>query len=180
MKAGEPAEVLVRLARVTEHLNKAIALKRRIIEDLRPSALSNVGLTIAVQNLCDDSSTSVGIPVRSSAVEFNLSPEAELAVYRFVQEALANAGEYASATAVDVVLVAGEGYAMAKVRDNGVGFDVDRSRVGHHGLSGNAVPRRIIRGFDVGGRCAGRGHQRARRVPANAGRRDCAHPSQLA
>lgn len=136
MKAGEPAEVLVRLARVTEHLNKGIALKRRIIEDLRPSALSNLGLTIALQNLCDDCSTSLGIPVRLSAVDFNLSPEAELAVYRFVQEALTNAGKYASATAIDVVLVAGEVNATAEVRDDGVGFDVGRSWVGQHGLSG--------------------------------------------
>ena len=136
MKAGEPAEVLVRLARVTEHLNKGIALKRRIIEDLRPSALSNLGLTIALQNLCDDGSTSLGIPVRLSAVELNLSPDAELAVYRFVQEALTNAGKYASATAIDVVLVAGEANAVAEVRDDGVGFDTERARAGRHGLSG--------------------------------------------
>lgn len=136
MKSGDPSEVLLRLERVNEHLNKGIELKRRIIENLRPSALSTLGLTSALQGLCDETSASLSIAVHLSAVAFHLSPQAELAVYRFVQEALTNIGKYASATRVDVALRVVDGNAFTEVRDNGVGFDPQASRVGRHGLSG--------------------------------------------
>ena len=73
-KAGDPTEVLVRLDRLNDNLNKGIALKRRIIEDLRPSALSNFGLAPALQNLCDDMGKSLDIPVQLEAAPFDLAP----------------------------------------------------------------------------------------------------------
>ena len=136
MKTADPPELLVRLDRVNDHLNKCIALKRRIIEDLRPSALANLGLTVALQNLCDDMSVSLAIPVKLVAAQFHLPPEAELAVYRFVQEALTNIGKYAAAKQVEVTLKEVDGGATVEVVDDGVGFDPQASRAGHHGLAG--------------------------------------------
>ena len=136
MKTADPPELLARLDRVNDHLNKGIALKRRIIEDLRPSALSNLGLTVALQNLCDEMSLSLGVPVRLAATPFHLSPEADLAVYRFVQEALTNIGKYAAAKQVDVTLKEVDGSATVEVHDDGIGFDPQASRTGHHGLAG--------------------------------------------
>ena len=46
-----PPEVAERLKHLTDTLNSGIALKRRIIEDLRPSSLSNLGLTAAIEIL---------------------------------------------------------------------------------------------------------------------------------
>lgn len=135
-KVGDPAEVLERLERLNENLNKGIALKRRIIEDLRPSALSNFGVLAALQILCDDMSKHLEIPVRLEAAQIDLPPQAELAVYRFVQEALTNIGKYASATAVEVTLQVVGAHAIAEVRDDGIGFDPAHHRVGHHGLDG--------------------------------------------
>lgn len=136
MKVADPTEMLVRLARINDNLNQGIALKRRIIEDLRPSTLADLGLTIALQNLCHDMAGSLNIPVQLSVVEFGLSPQADLAVYRFVQEALTNIGKYAHASQVDVVLAEANGKAVVTVHDNGSGFDTNDSRAGHHGLSG--------------------------------------------
>ena len=136
MKTADPPELLVRLDRVNDHLNKCIALKRRIIEDLRPSALANLGLTVALQNLCDDMSVSLAIPVKLVAAQFHLPPEAELAVYRFVQEALTNIGKYAAAKQVEVTLKEVDGGATVEVVDDGVGFDPQASRADHHGLAG--------------------------------------------
>ena len=136
MKVADPAEMLVRLGRINDHLNLGITLKRRIIEDLRPSALTDLGLTVALQNLCRDMAGSLNIPVQLSVVEFGLSQEADLAVYRFVQEALTNIGKYARATRVDVVLAQVHYKAVVTVRDDGIGFHTSDTRAGHHGLSG--------------------------------------------
>ena len=135
-KAGEPVELLACLERINGHLTQGIALKRRIIEDLRPSALTNLGLTAALDILCREMSASLAMPVRLSAAEIKMSPEASLAVYRFVQEALTNIAKYASASHVEVELAVVDGNATVQVRDDGVGFVVEDSYVGHHGLSG--------------------------------------------
>jgi signal transduction histidine kinase len=135
-KLAEPSEMLLALERISEHLNQGIALKRRVIEDLRPSALADLGLTTALENLADEMGKSLGVPVQLSAVEIGLSPQAELAVYRFVQEALTNIGKYARAKRISVRLEAVGGKAIVTVQDDGVGFDTDAPRTGHHGLSG--------------------------------------------
>jgi signal transduction histidine kinase len=135
-KAGHDPEILASLARVIQSLDQGIALKRRIIEDLSPSSLTHLGLKIALENLCHDMSVSLAVPVQLSMAGFQLSPVAQLAVYRFVQEALTNIGKYARATQVTVTLTSVAGHAAVEVQDNGVGFDAELARAGRHGLSG--------------------------------------------
>ena len=95
-----------------------------------------MGLAVALQNLCGDMGDSLGIPVRLTMADSRLSRDAELAVYRFVQEALTNVGKYASATEVEVRLEVASGKATVTVRDDGSGFDTTNPRAGHHGLAG--------------------------------------------
>jgi signal transduction histidine kinase len=135
-KAGGDADILASLARVIHSLDQGIALKRRIIEDLSPSSLTHLGLNIALENLCHDMSTSLAIPVALSMTPLQLAPSAQLAVYRFVQEALTNIGKYARATQVTVKVTSMAGHAAVEVHDNGIGFDAELARAGRHGLSG--------------------------------------------
>jgi signal transduction histidine kinase len=135
-KAGGDADILASLARVIQSLDQGIALKRRIIEDLSPSSLTHLGLQVALENLCSDMSTSLAIPVQLSMASLQLSRPAQLAVYRFVQEALTNIGKYARATQVTVKVTSAAGHAAVEVQDNGIGFDAELARAGRHGLSG--------------------------------------------
>ena len=135
-RSDQPGEIMASLDRVAQALDKGIALKRRIIEDLTPSSLTHLGLKIALENLCNDMSASLAIPVRLSITRFQLTREAELAVYRFVQEALTNIGKYAAATQVTVTLTSLAGHTAVEVQDNGIGFDALALRAGRHGLSG--------------------------------------------
>ena len=135
-KADGQPEILLALARVIQSLDQGIALKRRIIEDLSPSSLTHFGLKIALENLCHDMSQTLAIPVRLTMASFQLADPAQLAVYRFVQEALTNIGKYASATQVTVALTVVAGHVAVEVQDDGVGFDALASRAGHHGLTG--------------------------------------------
>ena len=135
-KVNEPVAVLERLDRVIGHINSAIALKRRIIEDLRPSALSNLGLMASLEILCRESSETMGVTIAFSSNEIRLSEPGELTVYRFVQEALTNCAKYAEAKSIEVDVQKVERNAVVTVRDDGAGFDLSESRVGHHGLSG--------------------------------------------
>lgn len=134
--AAVAPEAVERLNHLSETLNSGIALKRRIIEDLRPSALSNLGLIAALDILTREFSERSGIPVEKNLEAVNLSPSAELTIYRLVQEALTNITKYARARRVDIELVQRDGRAHVEVRDDGVGFEPDMTGSTSHGLFG--------------------------------------------
>jgi signal transduction histidine kinase len=129
-------EVLERLQHLSDGLNSGIALKRRIIEDLRPSSLSNLGLVAAPDILVREWGRRGEIKVDTEFEPVRLRPAGELTVYRLVQEALTNITKYAHATAVSVRLSSADGQVHVSVRDNGVGFDTTAPRTSAHGLLG--------------------------------------------
>ena len=134
-------EIVERVAHLHATLDAGIALKRRIIEDLRPSSLDNLGLGPALRILCQEWSAASEIPVHLDLEEMTMPPERSLVVYRLVQEALTNIAKYAKATAVRVTLAtAGESeaaktQASVEVQDNGSGFTLAHPTSGH-GLTG--------------------------------------------
>lgn len=135
--AGLGPEAHERLAHLNEALNSGIALKRRIIEDLHPSALKNLGLVAALDILTREHAQRTNVPIEASLQEVSLQPAAELTVYRLVQEALTNISKYARAQHVEVSLSAtDDGRVCVRVTDDGVGFDPAASTPSSHGLFG--------------------------------------------
>ena len=133
---SEAPEVAERLKHLSETLNGVIALKRRIIEDLRPSSLSNLGLTAAIDILVREFSQQAGIEVQSSLDTVELPDTTQLTVYRLVQESLTNIGKYAQASQVLVTVHQYPTHVAVQVRDNGVGFDPEGISRTSHGLVG--------------------------------------------
>jgi len=133
---SQPPEVADRLQHLTESLNSGIALKRRIIEDLRPSSLANLGLTAALEILAREFSERSGIEVATSLEQVELGESAQLTVYRIVQESLTNVGKYAEAKQVGVSVHEYANHIEVEVRDNGKGFEAARMRASTHGLAG--------------------------------------------
>ena len=136
-KLGTPQpEITQRLQHLTETLNSGIALKRRIIEDLRPSSLANLGLTAALEILAREFSERSGIEVASSLEPVELEESAQLTVYRIVQESLTNVGKYAEASQVGISLRDYSNHVEVEIRDNGKGFEPGAVKATTHGLSG--------------------------------------------
>ena len=129
-------EIAERLLHLSTGLNSVIALKRRIIEDLRPSSLSNLGLLAAIEILVREWGSNSEVAVDCELDPVDLRPSGELTVYRLVQEALTNITKYAHASQVKVRLAAQGGQVHVSVQDNGVGFDTELPRVAAHGLLG--------------------------------------------
>lgn len=129
-------EALERLNHLVETLNSGIALKRRIIEDLRPSALSNLGLIAALDILAREFADRSGIVVEQALEPVVLTQSAELTVYRLVQEGLTNVGKYAKAQHVTIELRVDGACVHVGVRDDGVGFDPEAPQASSHGLFG--------------------------------------------
>jgi signal transduction histidine kinase len=134
--AGSASESLGLLAHLVDTLNSGIALGRRIIEDLRPSALSNLGLVATLEILVGEFAAHSGVQIHSTLEQVELKENAELMVYRLVQEAMTNITKHARATQVWVTLGMQEGQVEVSVRDDGAGFDTQVKTTSAYGLVG--------------------------------------------
>lgn len=132
----QSSDVADRIKHLTETLNSGIALKRRIIENLRPSSLSNLGLTAALENLTRDFAVHGNVQMDARLEDVPLSEAAQLTVYRLVQESLTNIGKYANARHVLVLVRKHADHVSIQVRDDGKGFDTTRMNPDAHGLLG--------------------------------------------
>lgn len=133
---GVPPVAVERLAAIDKRLNDGIAIKRRIIENLRPSALDHLGLTDSLSLLCRESAEVLGVPVHENLEPFSMARDRELTVYRLVQEALTNVAKYAHASQVFVSCRLEGDEAVVEVSDDGRGFEPGVLGVGKHGLAG--------------------------------------------
>lgn len=133
---GTAPEALERLAHLVETLNSGIAMQRRIIEDLRPSALDQLGLAPALEILAREFAQQSGIEVRCTLEPVELEGDAELVLFRLVQEAITNIAKYAKARRVSVDMNLEAGHVQVSVRDDGVGFDASVQSASAHGLVG--------------------------------------------
>ncbi len=82
----------------------SIALKRRIVEDLRPSLLSHLGLVAALEILAREFEERSGLSITTDLEQVELGAAAQLTVYRLVQESLTNIDKYAEATQIIISL----------------------------------------------------------------------------
>lgn len=134
-----PQKALERMQAIESRLNEGIALKRRIIEHLRPSSLDQLGLVPALEILCSDMAEVLGVPVHADLQEVSLGKNEELTLYRAAQEALTNIGKYAQCSEVQMSMRQNGAEAQLTVHDDGRGFEPSQVPHGHHGLIGMRV-----------------------------------------
>jgi signal transduction histidine kinase len=151
-KAAADPEATAKLQRLAGVLDEAVDLKRRVVENLRPSLLDHLGLGAALAWHVEETCRKAGLEyqVRSLPVDEAVPPEMAIAIYRLVQEGLTNTIKYAKASAVDVALdrVAG-GYRLV-VADDGIGISGFRPENLSHGLAGMRQRARALGGsFEV-------------------------------
>ena len=136
LAAGQAPEALERLAHRVSTLDSVIALKRRITEDLRPSALSHLGLVATLEILAREFGERSGVAVHCDLHPVALAPSCELTAYRLAQEAVNNLSKYAGAKNVWLSLAPQGHQAQISVRDDGTGFDTRTLDASANGLVG--------------------------------------------
>jgi signal transduction histidine kinase len=138
LKDREP-ELAGMLERARATLVDTVQLKRRIVENLRPSLLDNLGLAAAVQSYCAEFGQLTGVDCEA-LVEREVDqagPMHAIAVFRIVQEALNNVAKYAKARTVIVHLAMEEQALALEICDDGIGICQEASLVPKsHGLLG--------------------------------------------
>jgi signal transduction histidine kinase len=138
LAAQQPADPAERITVVESLIGEAYRSVKSIAADLRPAAL-NLGLTAAVEWLAERLLQPAGIvaEIRFSAEADQLDEQRTVALFRIVQESLANIVRHAGASRVELRFAAEGNHRCLTIRDDGRGFDpatVDRGK--HFGLLG--------------------------------------------
>jgi signal transduction histidine kinase len=99
----------------------------RLIVNLRPAVLDDLGLAAAINMLAETQLRHGGITVRCETRELEysrLAPAIEIAVFRIVQEAILNIVRHSGATSVLIQAGATAGHVWVEIEDDGNGFDL--------------------------------------------------------
>jgi PAS domain S-box-containing protein len=129
---GFPAQgaAAAKLDAMENMLERSVAATRRIAADLRPLMLDDLGLVPAAQWLVENFKERHGIDCRIVVTppDLELADPHATAVFRIIQESLANAARHAEADRVEVDLSLTDGEIRLRVRDDGRGFDLNDPR----------------------------------------------------
>jgi two-component system, NarL family, sensor histidine kinase DevS len=129
------------LAQGIEQVDSAIAEMRRLIADLRPTTLDELGLGAALEALAERLTASGMVEVdldldfHAGHTKRRLVREIEDAAYRLVQEALNNAARHGGADRAKVEVIEGGEKLRLRISDRGRGFDPN-ARTDGFGLIG--------------------------------------------
>ncbi len=132
--AADPARLAPLVERIDELAGTAVTSTRRIVNDLRPLMLEELGLLPALEALCRQFEERTGIQARvragSDAAAWPRLPEqTEICLYRVAQESLTNVAKHSGATRVRLQLaLQADGGMRMQVHDNGRGLEREGRR----------------------------------------------------
>ncbi|MDP9751882.1 sensor histidine kinase [Thermoanaerobacter sp. CM-CNRG TB177] len=141
----------VELKNLKNIVQQSLKEVRKIIYDLRPSALDDLGLIPALSRYIKNFSEETGIFVDFSVLSNykRLSPEIEITCFRVVQEALTNIKKHSKAKNASVKFEFGMRFISIIIKDDGIGFDKENIGQGY-GLMGMRERVEILNGkFEI-------------------------------
>ncbi len=133
------ASIETRFKRIHESLSAGVDLKRRVVEELRPTLLDNMGLFAALRWQFKETCRRAGLQCTETIPEEEpkFDPDASIGVFRIAQEALTNILKHAQAKSADLTIGIAADTFMLRVSDDGRGIAPTRllAITSHHGLA---------------------------------------------
>jgi len=122
--AADPT-MLSKLTEMDQTLQNSIQATRRIVANVRPLILDDLGLAPAAEWLVEDFRKRYDIvcTLEVAPPDFDVSDPYATTIFRIMQECLANVGRHANASRVDVKLTRSDHHIDLRIRDDGSGFD---------------------------------------------------------
>ncbi|MGG0720074.1 sensor histidine kinase [Robertmurraya massiliosenegalensis] len=132
-------EALTEVKNLKKMVRNALYEVRRIIYDLRPMALDDLGLAPTLKKYLqtiEEYHNTTKITYINVGQEKRLPTKYEVALFRLVQESVQNALKHADASEIKVKLETGKEFITVLIKDNGQGFDVDERKPESFGIIG--------------------------------------------
>ncbi|MBM7714174.1 sensor histidine kinase [Siminovitchia sp. FSL H7-0308] len=138
-KQQGPEQSLQEIRSLKEMIRTALYEVRRIIYDLRPMALDDLGLIPTLNKYL----TTVEDYHKGTYIEFvylgkdiRLPPKYEVALFRLIQESVHNALKHAKAETIQVKVEIQSSKVYVTIKDDGIGFDISETKSGRFGMIG--------------------------------------------
>ena len=122
-------EAKQKISEISDTLNSTIFAVRDMAYDLRPPGLEELGLIQAISLYCEDFSekSSVEVDFHHAGIDnLSLSLDAEINIFRLIQEGLNNVKRHAEASLATIRLMGAFPNIILRIEDDGKGFDVDK------------------------------------------------------
>lgn len=172
-----PPGAVAQLQEAQAIVKRLLEETRRLILDLRPMALDDLGLVPAIRWYAETHLHQEGVTtmIESDRPAVRLAPHLEVALFRIAQEAINNIAKHAEAKQATIRLFFSDSAVRIAVADDGRGFDVDlalASAGNSVGLIGLQERTRLLNGrMDIRS-AVGRGTQLTVEVPTSIGGAD--------
>lgn len=144
MLRHQPDHVLPEILRIQELMRNSVGELRRLIYDLRPVEMAEIGLAGALRAYGE---RCVNLLDRNVTVDVDalpaLSEDASITLYRMVQECITNAGKHAQAQTISIRAECEEGDLILTIADDGVGMSAG-AVTGRYGLLGLQERAKLI------------------------------------
>jgi signal transduction histidine kinase len=127
-----------RFKRIHDSLSAGVDLKRRVVEELRPTLLDNMGLFTALRWQFKESCRRNGLKCTENIpdTEMRFDPHAAIGVFRVAQEALTNILKHADAGSAELSVEIQDDTFVLRISDDGKGIKTSRRKnPTSHGLS---------------------------------------------
>jgi len=127
-----------RFKRIHESLSAGVDLKRRVVEELRPTLLDNMGLFAALRWQFKETCRRSGLECSETMPETEpkFDPIASIGIFRVAQEALTNILKHAGAKSADMLVQITDASFVLRIADDGRGLAANRQRISaSHGLA---------------------------------------------
>ncbi|MRH41963.1 histidine kinase [Aquibacillus halophilus] len=133
-----PEEAIKEIKSVRTMVRSSLYEVRRIIYDLRPMALDDLGLIPTIKKYLAniEEYDHINIDFNALGKEKRLNTKYEVALFRLVQESVQNAVKHAAATNIEVKLEMKNNIVLIIIKDNGKGFDINQKKEKSFGLLG--------------------------------------------
>ncbi|MER3454927.1 MAG: hypothetical protein C4318_07220 [Acidimicrobiia bacterium] len=138
IRRGRVEDAAQSLSELTKRLRDATDELRRILFDLRPPTLDRGGLLSSLENRLREAAEIGQVRCTLEVAEgLEIPQDKEAVIYRFCQEAIANAVKHSSASTISVRMWKSSDTLRVEVKDDGKGFRAeDQAPPGHFGLAG--------------------------------------------
>jgi two-component system, NarL family, sensor histidine kinase DegS len=133
------AEALNEIRDLKRMVRSALYEVRRIIYDLRPMALDDLGLIPTLKkylSTIEEYNKGTSIPFTNLGLEKRLPPKYEVALFRLVQESVQNALKHAQPKEIQVKAEIKSDKVTVIIKDNGKGFNTEENKKGSFGIMG--------------------------------------------
>ncbi|MDQ0271507.1 sensor histidine kinase [Cytobacillus purgationiresistens] len=119
---------------------------RALLLHLRPVALKGKTLMAGIEELLVELVQKVTMDITWKVEDFPLDKGVEDHLFRILQESVSNTLRHAKSNSLEVLLIERDGYAILRVVDDGIGFNVEEAKVGSYGMQ-----NMYERAMEVGG-----------------------------